>query len=257
MSVLGVKIEFSKLASFIEKNPNKTNKLLNEETYTSNKEDILVVNELNLPGQYSNWTSYMVYPIEPVSAYLYLKDDMYAIAPERLRANILLETKDKLSRQIDALKDGKIGRQRKKGLECLSKEAIRLTEEERMTFWNILMVIGNIQTIVLGDGKCPTIRFAPDIRRWSNAYPVYIVSEDLTRVWKQNDDISNKIVYWIDDMEKAGAQIDWPEAEGSKTELVEELSYRPGWKEENNKKKKDELARMLTRSNAIKYLSQW
>jgi len=255
MSVLGVKIEFSKLASFIEKNPNKTNKLIGPDK--TKEDDTLIVNEINLPGGYKSWTSYIVQPIEPVSAYLYLKDDMYAIAPERLRANILLETKDKLSRQIDALKDGKIGRQRKKAMEWLSKEASKLTQEDRLNFWNILMVIGNIQTIVLGDGKCPTIRFAPDIRRWTNAYPIYIVSEDLTHVWKPHEDIMGKLKFWIDDMEKAGAQIDWPEAEGSKTELVEELSYRPGWREENNKKKKEELARMLTRSNALKYISEW
>jgi hypothetical protein len=256
MSVLGVKIEFSKLASFIEKNPNKTNKLIDEselDTTTSSK----ITNTLNLPGGDSLWTQYLVQPIEPVSAYLYLKDDMYAISPERLRANILLETKDKLSRQIDALKDGKIGRQRKKAMEWLSKEPSKLTQEERISFWSILTVIGNIQTIVLGDGKCPTIRFAPDIRRWTDAYPIYIVSEDLTRVWKPHDEINKKLVFWIDTMERLGAEIDWPEAEGSKAELVEELSYRPGWKDEHGKKKKEDLARMLTRSNAIRYLGEW
>jgi hypothetical protein len=251
MSVLGVKIEFPKLVSFIEKNPNKTKKLIE---ITQNNE---ISQNLNLPGGNDKWGYYIVEPAEPLSTYMYLTDNMYSVAPELLRANLLLEVRNKLSGQIDALKDGKIGRMRRKALEWLSKHHSLLTDEERKQYWSILCVIGNIQTIIVGDGKNPTITFSPDIRRWTDAYPTYIVSEDLTRVWKPYENINSKLVMWLDNMESTGSIIDWPEAEGTKTELIEICETFPNWKIEHEKKKKEELARMVSRRNAINYMMSW
>ena len=53
MSVLGINIKFEELVSFIEKNPNKTKKLVND----TNKENETT---LDLPGGSSNWIYYLV-----------------------------------------------------------------------------------------------------------------------------------------------------------------------------------------------------
>jgi hypothetical protein len=246
MSVLGTTIKFEELVSFIEKNPNKTKQLVNDTNKIKESEDLI-----NLPGKSSNWIYYLVEPSEIVSAYLYLSNDMFIIAPSMSKNNYLLEAKNSLITSINNYKDGKVGRLRKKAIEYMSKTQDKLTKDELMQLWYVLVTIGGFQTILLGKDD---IKFVPDINKWNKNKKFYILTDDLTRVWKPFGNFINNLGLWLEDIEKKYT-IEWPEFEGTKTEMVEWYSVRPDWKSEYNKLKKEELSKKIGRLQVFEFLS--
>jgi hypothetical protein len=244
MSVLGINIKFEELVSFIEKNPNKTKKL----AYETDKENEELI---KLPGGSSNWIYYLIEPSEIVSSYLYLANDMYIIAPIMSKNNYLLEAKNTLITKINNYKDGKVGRLRKKALDFMSKTQDKLTKEELMQLWYVLVTIGGYQTILLGKDK---IHFIPDITKWNKNKQFYILTDDLTRLWKPYTNVMNKLIEWLELMETK-YEIEWPEFEGTKTEMVEWYSVRSDWKAEYNKLKKEELSKKIGRLQVFEFLS--
>ena len=244
MSVLGINIKFEELVSFIEKNPNKTKKLVND----TNKENETT---LDLPGGSSNWIYYLVEPSETVSSYLYLINDMYIIAPTISKNKYLLEAKDTLITSINNYKDGKVGRLRKKALDFISKTQDKLTKEDVLQLWYVLVTIGGIQTILLGKDE---IKFVPDISKWNKNKQFYILTDDLSRIWKPYTNVMSKLREWLEKMETKYI-INWPEFEGTKAEMVEWYSDRPDWRSEYSKLKKEELSDKIGKLKVFELLS--
>jgi hypothetical protein len=58
-------------------------------------------------------------------------------------------------------------------------------------------------------------------------------------------------------IEQTGWIIQWPEVEGTKTEIVEQLSVLPTWQITDKKLVKEVLAVRLGRANCIKLFTKW
>jgi len=119
-----------------------------------------------------------------------------------------------------------------------------------MQLWYVLTKLGNLQTILIGKD---TIKFVPEITKWNKTQTFYILSDDLTRVWKPYSNINNKLLDWLGKMETKYT-IEWPEFEGTKAEMIEWYSSRPDWKVEYSKLKKEELSNKISRLQVFEFL---
>jgi hypothetical protein len=58
-------------------------------------------------------------------------------------------------------------------------------------------------------------------------------------------------------MEQKGWVVQWPEVEGTKTEIVEQLSRFPTWQETDKKLLRETLALRLGKANALRVFARW
>jgi hypothetical protein len=58
-------------------------------------------------------------------------------------------------------------------------------------------------------------------------------------------------------VEQKGWTVQWPEVEGTKTELIDKLIMYPDWKETDRKMLKETLAARLGRLQAMSTFTKW
>ena len=102
------------------------------------------------------------------------------------------------------------------------------------------------------------ITFSSDPCTWSADKATWIV--DVHGRWialppEEEGPVSKRLSAWLSDLEETRKwNIAWPEAEGTKAELIAALQECPTWQPAHSKLLKDELARRLGRSRAIGHL---
>jgi hypothetical protein len=60
---------------------------------------------------------------------------------------------------------------------------------------------------------------------------------------------------WLREVEEKGWRVEWPEVEGTKTEIIEQLQERGVWDEGDKKRTKDVLAVRLGREKILQFFS--
>jgi hypothetical protein len=183
---------------------------------------------------------------------MYCKDPFFADAAPGLRQQMMLAASTDIPQEIDTrIRTTGWARYRKKALEWLGAAPGKLSAEESRQLWDILTTVFDIQCIVLGDEEGRVVRAAPaDIRTWRADRPLVLIDIGLTRVWTCLRWNGTALLDWLE-----GRQVEWPEAEGSKIELVEAWEKQPAYKESDRKLKKDDLAKMVGRAQALAALA--
>ncbi len=252
--------EFSQLKSMIASNPNRAKGL-----------DMPRAAELakpvyKFPGAADDWIEYNVGPAGLLSALCFLRNPLYCEAGTRLRERMLLEFRMEAQTTIDQELQGasKLGRMKRRMIEWIAADPSTLTPQTIRDAWEVLVQVFKIQTLVIEEipgRKEPRVSFAPaNTELWRTDRPTHIVEAALSKVWVYagaQADLRKNIGAWLSDREHAGAEICWSAMDGSKTELVEYLEVLPFWRAEHAKLKKDELAAMAGRAQAIARFSDW
>ena len=257
-------VDMNMLRGWIAANPAREQTLPQRSTFRKGNETAEQLS-LNVPGGGDQWITLSVQPAGPLSAMMMLLDEEYAAAPANLRSRILMERVLEYQEQLDTLKGTRrFARNMKRVRELFGADPARLDDSGRALLWDALCTMKGVQTLVFSEAKGtasgPQIAFSPaDPRMWESVRPIFAVDEGLTRVFKPlRFAVAKQLGMWLGEREATGVPIVWPAADGTKGELVEWLRARPmTWREEDAKMKKDELAEIAGRAQAIELFSGW
>ncbi len=257
-------VDMNALRGWIAANPSRERTLPQRSTFRKGNETAEQLS-LNVPGGGDQWITLSVQPAGPLSAMLMILDEEYVAAPANLRERILMERVLEYQEGLDALKHvRRFARHMKRVRELFGTDPSRLDDAGRALLWDALCEMKRIQTVVFSEAKGtasgPQISFSPaDPRIWESSRPIFGVDEGLTRVFKPlRAAVAKQLGNWLGEREAAGVPITWPSADGTKGELVEWLRARPAtWREDDAKMKKDELAEIVGRAQAIELFSSW
>jgi hypothetical protein len=226
--------------------------------------------------------SYSAIPLQPsgmLSAIAYVRDPMFSEATPNMRAGMLRELATKLQMETDTLAGGRWARKRKRiydGIGALANGA-PMKDEDAYELFCGLAALCEIQFVFVrfadsvdergvgagaGAGvataSCNSITFSSNPDTWSPDKPTWIV--DVHGRWialpsEEEGPVIRRLSAWISDLEDTKRwSIAWPEAEGTKTELVAALQESPTWQSAHSKLLKEELARRLGRWRAVQRL---
>lgn len=232
--------------------------------------------------------TYSAIPLQPhgiLSAIAFVRDPMFSEATPNMRAGMLRELATKLQTETDTLAGGRWARKRKRiydGIGALANGAPMKEEDLYELFCGLASMceiqfvfvrLGNEKGVVgAGAGAAAgagagaagaeatpnAITFSSDVRTWSPDHPTWIVDVDgrwIALPSESDGPVIRKLSKWLSELEETKRwTIGWPEAEGTKTELVTALQESPTWQSAHSKLLKDELARRLGRWRAIQHL---
>ena len=75
---------------------------------------------------------------------------------------------------------------------------------------------------------------------------------------ENNAEDAKKIIgTWLSNSEQGGWIVKWPEIDGTKTDIVEQLSLLPNWQVTDKKLTKEILSARLGKYNTIKLFTDW
>jgi len=262
-------VSYPSLLLFAEKNPNRRRILEPIEIRPSTQETSL--DSLSLVG----YTSTNLNPAGVLSVLAYLSDPHYSLSPMNVRIQHLNELSTTLQQQTDGLKQTSLLRKRKRLHDLIGAayNGGRLEEKDYLDLYHGLSFMQEVHFVLMKETIQDTIQdgtlhdtsfkgeilFSSDPTRWS--HPIWVA--DYRGRWVANASevgaapLPSLLATWLTTMEQQGWVIQWPEMEGTKVELVEQLSSLPGWKDEDRKKTKDVLSVRLGRAATIQHFSQW
>jgi hypothetical protein len=119
-----------------------------------------------------------------------------------------------------------------------------------------------IQTAMESDMKTQenTIGFSSSPLSWKRDRPVWLVDMRGRWIAIPTDAVSpfvSEVGEWLPRMAEQGWTIQWPEVEGTKTELVEQFIALGIWQESDKKLTKDILARRLGKEKTLDLFRKW
>jgi hypothetical protein len=113
----------------------------------------------------------------------------------------------------------------------------------------------NIQCIWLEDDQSAR-PFPQDPRQWSAEVPIFFWDRK-RRAMGLTSERPSWVALWISNWEASKKTFQFPEADGKKSEILEEWKKYIAYKSTDDKLKKDELAEMLGRAETLKLFTSW
>ena len=232
---------FPKIYDVIDKNPSK-HEILRWREPTST--EVL---------QTEVWEGFALRPLDPpgaLSLLLLHTEPLYDLSSFALRKQImtekLLETHLRIDREL-------VGRKfpRKKLQDLLAMEMSATKPSGSFLLEEALCELFQVQKILF-NRKTKTVSFAPsDPRLWSSEKAVVFGEEE--NVWSFQPVKAQSLSSWLTLKEEEGWKINWPTADGKYEELKATLVTRNIVLQ--GKQKKDELAMILGRAQALENLA--
>jgi hypothetical protein len=254
-------LSVNELFEFIVKNPNKNHNLTPIEIVPPKEEDkeTSTLEVLNLERH----TATPMNPSSVLGIFHWISDPLYGLALPNVRSAMLREFATALQLKTETLQGTSLARKRRKLHDWVSVIAGggTIKEDEWIEFYSAMATMQEVQLVlvrrqtteegeeVVGSGFKGEISFATNPINWSNTKPVWIA--DYRGRWLATplDDASNpvgsEVSIWLGSLETSGWVIEWPDAEGTKESIVEELKSHITWKDGDNKLKKDILSKRL------------
>lgn len=195
-------------------------------------------------------------PSRLMTAWLMTEDPLMIMAGQSYRQT---EVRDKgFALQQEAATGLKGNRKLPKSKVAESLASMRPTEEQTKIIAAVLLNLKQVQTICWNE-ETKTLWTCPeDLRAWSKGRKTIWVDAKCERTleWKNSPDLG----VWLDEREKEGYVIPWPEAEGTfeeiKTTMANEFPELTVHASMVGKKvKKEDYARTLGRAQAIQHLN--
>jgi hypothetical protein len=228
------------------------------------------LDRLKLP----TYSAIALQPSGMLSAIAYIRDSLFSEATPNMRAGMLRELATSLQVETDRLVGSRWARKRRRiydGIGVLANGA-PMKDEDAYELFCGLAALCDIQFVFVRfadsvDEKGATgaateaidsITFSSDPCMWAADKPTWIV--DVHGRWialpsESEGPTIRRLSEWLSDLEETRKwTIQWPEAEGTKAELVTALQESPTWQSAHSKLLKEELARRLGRWRAIQHL---
>ena len=266
-------VSYKELVSFSEQNPNRHRVLEPIEIQPSAQE--LELDSLHLSG----YSSYNVDPANILSLLICIADpSYYALSPKNIRIQQLIEISTALQQETEQLKTSGISRKRKKIYDLIgvAYNGGRMEDKDHLDLFQGITYLRQIQFVMMKEtvqdqiedheqkhesGLKGEIFFSSNPITWSKDYPTWIV--DYRGRWVAIPTrigippLSATLSEWLTTIEQHGWIVQWPEIEGTKVELIQQLSTFPSWKETDRKLLKETLSARLGKTRSLHHLENW
>jgi len=274
-------VSYKELLDYSEKNPNRTRTLDSIEVLPSKSQQDTSLDTLGLKG----YRAVTLNPTGILSLMTCIQDpNCYALSPKNARLQQIIDLATKLQEETETMKNSELSRKRKKVHDLIGACYNNATIEEKdyLTLFHGISHLRNIHFILMKEAIQENIEegattattattatnaikgeivFSSDPTMWKRENPIWIAdyrsrwiaipSEDTAR------DIRSTIPTWLTTVEQTGWIVQWPEMDGTKTELVEQLSALPTWQIADKKLTKEVLAIRLGRAKTIQLFTGW
>jgi pterin-4a-carbinolamine dehydratase len=266
-------VSASQLFEFLATNPNRNLSLTPiESTYaiqlSKEEDEEHTLEALNLP----QFTSTAMNPSNVLGIFHWIADPMYGLSLPNSRAAMLREFATALQEKTEHLQGTSLARKRKKLHDWISAMigSNTIKEEDWNDFYSAMATMQEVQLIlvrrqtteegeeVVGSGYKGEISFATNPTLWTASKPVYVA--DYRGRWMATPVdtagyLSGPVVsIWLGSLESSGWTVEWPEADGTKESIVNELNKLPTWNATDSKLKKEVLAKRLGKAHTFNAL---
>lgn len=268
-------VSFKELIAYSENNPNRTRLLDSIEIVSAKTSQDTSLDKLGLNG----YTAFNLNPTGIMSLFACIQDpSTYSLSNKGARTQIIIELTTKFQEQIDELKNTSLSRKRKKINELIgaSYNGTPFEDKDYLDLFSGLALMNNMHFVLMKSAVQENIEegekqydsslkgeivFSSDPSTWKQENTIWVA--DYRARWvaipseNHSQDLQKIIATWLSNSEQSGWNIQWPIVDGTKTEIVEQLSVLPTWQLTDKKLCKDVLAARLGRANAIKVFTKW
>jgi hypothetical protein len=263
------------LLSYSNNNPNRSRTLDSIEIVSDKSTQETSLDKLGLKG----YSALNLNPTGIMSLLACIQDhNTYALSNKGARLQLIIDLTTKLQEQTDTLKNTALGRKRRKIHDLIgaSYNGTAFEEKDYLELFSGISLMRDIHFVLMksivqdtienGDRQTDSslkgeVVFSSDPSTWKKDNPIWVA--DYRGHWvaipseQQAANIHSILATWLSTIEQTGWIIQWPEVEGTKTEIVEQLSVLPTWQITDKKLVKEVLAVRLGRANCIKLFTKW
>lgn len=268
-------VSFQELIQFSHQNPNRDRTLESIEVFQTKPTQETSLDSMYLKG-------YQAYHLDPtgiISLYTCIADpDYYSIASPSAKTQLIIDMTTTLQEKTENLRHTSLNRKRKKIHDLLGAvyNGSILEDKDYLDLFAGVSTMEEIQFVLIKsavqenieEGKTQydsslkgEVVFSSDPHLWKQDQAVWIA--DYRSRWvaipssKNTPSISSLLSTWILEMEQSGWIVQWPEIDGTKTELVEQLSLLPSWQPSDKSLRKETLAARLGKIKTMKVFTTW
>lgn len=268
---------FDELIAFAQQNPHRCRRLTSLEiTREGVGAGTKTQKENTLDG--FGLRGYTVYDLQPMgllSMIACMEDPhTYALSTPAIRAQQAIEWCTQLQQRTDDLKNGPLARKRKRVYELLGaiyNQSTMLEEKDYADLFQAVEALQEahfvrmnraVQESMESDAKDQDnrITFSSSPLTWKRDRPIWIVDSRCRWMAVPTDTaepLGSALFSWLPAMAEKGWMIQWPEVEGTKTEVVEQLVALARWQETDKKLTKDVLATRLGKEKTLDRFRTW
>lgn len=263
------------LLSYSNNNPNRSRTLDSIEIVSDKSTQETSLDKLGLKG----YSALNLNPTGIMSLIACIQDhNTYSLSNKGARLQLIIDLTTKLQEQTDTLKNTALGRKRRKIHDLIgaSYNGTAFEEKDYLELFSGISLMRDIHFVLMKSIIQDTIEngekqtdsslkgevvFSSDPSTWKKDNPVWVA--DYRGHWvaipsaENAVDIHKILATWLSTIEQTGWVVQWPEVEGTKTEIVEQLSVLPSWQVTDKKIVKEVLAVRLGRANCIKLFTKW
>ena len=268
-------VSFKELISYSENNPNRNRTLDSIEIVSVKPAQETALDKLGLKG----YTAFTLNPTGIMSLFACIQDpSSYSLSTKNARSQQIIELTTKFQEQTDELKNTAMSRKRKKIHDLIGAayNGTAFEDKDYLELFSGLSHMRNINFVLMKSAIQEDIEEGE--KQYDSSLKGEVVFSSDPSNWKQEDgvwvadyrarwiavpaeqaamDLHKILGTWLSTIEQTGWVIQWPEVDGTKTELVEKLSVLPTWQVTDKKLTKDVLAVRLGRANCIKVFTRW
>lgn len=268
---------FDELIAFTQQNPHRGRRLTSLEITQKGADGRKEPGKENTMEGFGlhGYTLYDLQPTGLLSMIACMEDPhAYALSTPAIRAQQAIEWCTRLQQRTDELKNGPLSRKRKRVYELLGaiyNESTILEEKDYTDLFQAMEALQGAHFVLMNravqesmesDAKDQVnrITFSSSPLTWKQERPIWIV--DSRCRWMAvptdtADSLGVALATWLPQMVEKGWTIQWPEVDGTKTELVEQLTALPSWQEADKKLTKDILATRLGKEKTLERFRTW
>lgn len=201
-----------------------------------------------------SWDGFYLQPLNPpgaLSAVFMATDPMYGLGSLALRKQIQMESLITLQERVDK---ELVGRRypRKKIQDLLGSQLSASAPVSSPLLEEVLCELFHLQKIQINRRSKTVSFFPPDLRVWTSDKKIILADEE--NHWSFVPSTLLHVSTWLTEKEDEGWKISWPTADGKLDEIKAGLLQRNI--SPDSKLKKDDLARVLGRAQALGILSE-
>ena len=268
-------VSIKELLSYSSNNPNRNRTLDSIEIVSDKSSQETSLDKFGLKG----YSAFNLNPSGIMSLFACIQDtSTYSLSNKGARLQLIIELTTELQEQTDTLKNTALGRKRRKIHDLIgaSYNGTAFEEKDYLELFSGISLMRDIHFVLMksivqdnienGEQQYDSalkgeVVFSSDPSTWKQENPIWVA--DYRGHWvavpsdQQAADIHKILATWLSTIEQTGWVVQWPEVDGTKTEIVEQLSVLPTWQITDKKLVKEVLAVRLGRANCIKLFTKW
>jgi hypothetical protein len=268
-------VSFQELMQFSIQNPNRTRTLESIEIHVSKPTQDNSLEKMGLKGYQANHLD----PTGIISLLACISDpDYYALAAPHARMQLVIDLATKLQEETEQLRHTNLSRKRKRIHDLIGSvyHGSILEDKDYLDLFSGISCMKEMQFVLMKSSVQENIEegekqydsalkgeilFSSSPETWKKDNPTWIV--DYRSRWvaipsgKHADSITTLLSSWLIQMEQTGWIVQWPEIEGTKVEIVEQLSSLSNWQPSDKSLKKETLASRLGKLRSMQVFTNW